>query len=58
MNDADLLDAMAAHLEDLTPPTGYAVRKVHAMPPENLGVIPAIVLLPAQDTVKIGRAHV
>ena len=57
MNDASILDAMATHLIALTPPSGYAVRKVHAMPPENLGVVPAIVLLPAGDSVSVGSGN-
>lgn len=57
MNDLDILEAMQAHLEGLTPPTGYSVRRVHATPPDSLGVVPAIVLLPGTDQVTVGSGN-
>lgn len=57
MNDLDILEAMQAHLESLTPPTGYSVRKVHATPPDNLGAVPAVVLIPGSDQVTVGSGN-
>ena len=56
-NDVTIINALAAHLEAATPPTGYALRKVHAYPPDNLAVVPAAVIVPADDTVSYGAAN-
>ena len=57
MNDLTILDAMKSRLESLTPPTGYSVRAVFATPPESLPVVPAIVLMPAEDSVTTGSGN-
>jgi len=57
VNDLDILDAMAAHLEALTPPTGYAVRNVYATPPDAIAVVPSIVLLPGSDSISYGAGN-
>jgi len=56
-NDVTVINALAAHLEAATPPTGYTLRKVHAYPPDNLAVVPAAVIVPADDTVSYGAAN-
>jgi hypothetical protein len=57
MTDLTILDAMKTRLAALTPPTGYAVRAVFATPPESLPVVPAIVLMPGEDSVSIGSGN-
>jgi len=56
-NDVTIINALAAHLKAATPPTGYALRQVHAYPPDNLAVVPAAVIVPADDTVSYGAAN-
>ena len=57
MTDLTILDAMKTRLEALTPPTGYTLRNVYATPPEALPVVPAIVLMPGEDSVSIGSGN-
>jgi hypothetical protein len=57
MTDLTILDAIAARLEAVTPPTGYALRNAWATPPESLPVVPAIVLFPGDDSVSIGNGN-
>ena len=57
MTDLTILDAMKTRLAALTPPTGYALRNVYATPPESLPVVPAIVLMPGEDSVSIGSGN-
>jgi hypothetical protein len=57
MTDLTILDAIAARLEAITPPTGYALRNAWATPPESLPVVPAIVLFPGDDSVIIGNGN-
>jgi hypothetical protein len=57
MTDLTILDAIAARLEAVTPPTGYALRKAWATPPESLPVVPAIVLFPGDDSITIGNGN-
>jgi hypothetical protein len=57
MTDLTILDAMKTRLAALTPPTGYAIRNVYATPPESLPVVPAIVLMPGEDSVSIGSGN-
>ena len=57
MTDLTILDAMKTRLAALTPPTGYALRNVYATPPESLPVVPAIVLMPGDDSVSIGSGN-
>ena len=56
-NDVTIINALAAHLEAATPPTGYTLRKVHAYPPDNLAVVPAAVIVPADDIINYGAAN-
>ena len=56
-NDVTIINALAAHLTAATPPTGYTLRKVHAYPPDNLAVVPAAVIVPADDSVSYGAAN-
>ena len=56
-NDITIINALAAHLEAATPPAGYTLRKVHAYPPDNLAVVPAAVIVPADDSVSYGAAN-
>jgi len=56
-NDVTIINALAAHLTAATPPTGYTLRQVHAYPPDNLAVVPAAVIVPAEDSVTYGAAN-
>ena len=56
-NDVTIINALAAHLRAATPPTGYTLRTVHAYPPDNLAVVPAVVIVPADDSVSYGAAN-
>jgi hypothetical protein len=57
MTDLTILDAIAARLEAVTPPTGYAIRNAWATPPESLPVVPAVVLFPGDDSISIGNGN-
>ena len=57
MTDLTILDAIAARLEAVTPPTGYALRNAYATPPESLPVVPAVVLFPGDDSISIGNGN-
>ena len=56
-NDATIVAGLAAHLSAKTKPTGYSLRAVHAYPPDNLPVVPAAVIIPAEDTINYGAAN-
>lgn len=56
MNDATIIAGLATHLSNRTPPAGYAVRAVHSYPPDNLAVVPAIVIVPGDDAIGYGAA--
>ena len=56
-NDATVIAGLAAHLTAKTPPTGYTLRQVYSYPPDNLAVVPAIVIVPGEDTVEYGAAN-
>ena len=56
-NDATIVAGLAAHLNAKTKPTGYSLRAVHAYPPDNLAVVPAAVIIPAEDTINYGAAN-
>jgi hypothetical protein len=56
-NDATIVAGLAAHLSAKTKPTGYSLRAVHAYPPDNLAVVPAAVIIPAEDTINYGAAN-
>ena len=57
MNDATILAGLAAHLTAATPPTGYSLRQVHTFPPDNLAVVPAVVLIPGDDSISYGASN-
>lgn len=57
MNDLAILDAMAARIAAVSAPTGYTLRTVHATPPDNLAVVPAVVLMPASDNISYGSGN-
>ena len=57
MTDLTILDAIATRLAAATPPTGYALRKVYATPPESLPVVPAAVLFPGGDQITVGNGN-
>jgi len=57
MNDLDILDAMAERLKSVEPPLGYAIRGVHSTPPESLPAVPAILLMPGNDTISVGSGN-
>ena len=56
-NDVTIINALADHLRNLNPPSGYALRNVYAYPPDNLAVVPAAVIVPAEDAVTYGAAN-
>jgi len=56
MNDATIIAGLAAHISAATPPTGYALRRVHTYPPDSLAVLPACVIVPGDDSVTYGAA--
>jgi len=57
VNDATILAGLAAHLTASTPPTGYTLRQVHTFPPDNLAVVPAVVLIPGDDSISYGASN-
>lgn len=57
MNDLTILDAMRTRILAVTPPAGYTLRAVHATPPDNLAVVPAVVLMPASDNISYGSGN-
>lgn len=56
MNDQTILAGLAKHLNDANPPSGYTLRQVHTYPPDNLAVVPAVVLIPGADKVEYGAS--
>jgi hypothetical protein len=56
MNDATILAGLAAHITAATPPTGYALRRVHTYPPDSLAVLPACVIVPGDDSITYGAS--
>ena len=56
-NDSTIIAGLAAHLSNKSAPTGYALRAVHAYPPDNLAVVPACVIIPGADSVEYGAAN-
>lgn len=56
-NDVTIINALAAHLTAKGAPAGYTLRNVHAYPPDNLAVVPAAVIVPADDSVSYGAAN-
>lgn len=57
MNDLTILDALADRLASVNPPSGYALRKAYATPPESLPVVPAAILFPGGDTITVGNGN-
>ena len=58
MVDLDILNALKARLEAVTPPTGYTLHGVFALPPNSLQAVPAIVLAPAgADSISYGSGN-
>ena len=57
MNDATVIAALAKHLRDANPPSGYSLRNVYAFPPDNLAVVPAVVIVPGDDTISYGASN-
>jgi len=57
VNDATILAGLAAHLTAATSPSGYTLRQVHTYPPDNLAVVPAIVLIPGDDSISYGASN-
>jgi hypothetical protein len=57
MNDALIIAALAKHLREKTPPSGYGLRAVYAFPPDNLAVVPAAVIIPGDDTISYGASN-
>jgi hypothetical protein len=55
--DTTVIEALAEHLESTPAPIGYALRKVHPYPPDNLAVAPAIVIVPGDDTIAYGASN-
>ncbi len=55
--DTTVIAAVAAHLSAKSAPTGYTLRTVHAYPPDNLAVVPAIVIVPGDDTIAYGASN-
>lgn len=56
MNDATVLNAIAAHYAAKTPPTGETIRFVSAYPVESIPASPAIILFEGSDSVSYGAA--
>jgi hypothetical protein len=56
VNDAVVLDALAAHYRAATPPTGETIRFVSAYPVEAIPASPAIILFEGSDSVSYGAA--
>ena len=57
MTDLTILDAISTRLLAVTPPTGYTLRNAFATPPESLPVVPAVVLMPGDDTISVGNGN-
>jgi len=57
VNDATVLNALAAHFAAKTPPTGETIRFVSAYPVESIPASPAIVLFEGSDSVSYGAAN-
>jgi hypothetical protein len=57
VNDAVVLNALAAHLRAATPPTGETIRFVSAYPVESIPASPAILLFEGSDSVAYGAAN-
>jgi hypothetical protein len=56
-SDSAILEAIAAHYDAKTPPTGETLRFVSAYPVESLGAVPAVVLYEGSDAVAYGAGN-
>lgn len=56
-SDKTVIEAVQEHLESTAAPIGYTLRKVHAYPPDNLAVSPAVVIIPGDDTIAYGASN-
>ena len=56
-SDKTVIEAVREHLESTPSPVGYALRRVHAYPPDNIAVAPAVVIIPGDDTVAYGASN-
>lgn len=56
VNDTAIITALAAHITAGGAPSGYNLRAVHATPPDNLSVVPAVVIVPSSDSITYGAA--
>ena len=56
-SDKTVIEAIRDHLENTLPPSGYALRKVHAYPPDSIAASPAAVIIPGDDTVAYGASN-
>ena len=57
IDDLAVAQAIATRATDYGAPSGYALRKVHATPPDNLGIVPAIVVFPETDAMTYGASN-
>lgn len=56
-SDKTVIEGLRDHLQNMAAPVGYTLRAVHAYPPDNLAVAPAIVIIPGDDTVAYGASN-
>lgn len=56
-SDTAIIAGLAAHLSAKTAPAGYTLRAVHPYPPDNLAVVPAVVIIPGEDAINYGAAN-
>lgn len=56
-SDKTVIEAVREHLESTPSPVGYALRRVHAYPPDNIAVAPAVVIIPGDDTIAYGASN-
>lgn len=56
-SDKTVIEAVREHLESTSAPVGYALRKVHAYPPDNIAVAPAAIIIPGDDTINYGASN-
>jgi hypothetical protein len=55
--DKTVIEGLRDHLLNTPAPIGYNLRAVHAYPPDNLAVAPAVVIIPGDDTVAYGASN-
>ena len=57
IDDLAVAQAIASRATTYGAPSGYALRKVHATPPDSLGIVPAVVVFPESDAMTYGAAN-